>query len=694
MVQRTKSVSRGAVLSGAQGGRAQPFDVRSWQGLTELLQAARDIGLSDENYSELRDIVLQYAQSGGDETLRKQVDEAIAKFNITRPKVEEEDTFGKKEMKSVLKPPLSDGGTIAPPASVRRPTPQFVPQIRTPQTPQQPIIASEPPVERQQVETPMPPEDAVPHNLPTVHEATAFAAQPVNNLNQQMPQSQPSVQQVPPQQVFQQQVSQSGVPVQQPPMEAQTLPPVTQFPPTPVQMQQQFVQQAPQMQQLSQMQSVPMRTLEDHKRRIAEIKHEVNAKVGNPVTLIEAGNSLGKDYMNALLSAMKASAAGYTGSLDVEMARLENAADLILKQPIEQLKKQPDRESAQSPVQKPAEISVPENTSSADLNKSAPVVEEVKSEEEQQAEIPGMQLSGTVSEIAATDAEIQSVPTVQTTTPVRSKEPEKKEDTEIPQPAAPFASPPAPELKKEAGTPTPKPPSRSVKPQGEKEIPPLSDKPVNQNAPATAKPVVPKIEPAVLSVADMLKKKVGPDASAVPPEKKNPDETGTIGSPTIPSVNTPKTSTGQGASNPPATALSGPSILQTGVFSAPTQDAGMIGNSDKHAARVPNQTEISSPEVTTGLNQLLSEWNLFKSSGLLGIGPRGMEHPLYKKLAQLSMFAVVAGRWENSSPKVTQSIKDYVNAWRHEQGIMYVPSETFEHYLRRVVLRIVRRQKG
>jgi hypothetical protein len=104
------------------------------------------------------------------------------------------------------------------------------------------------------------------------------------------------------------------------------------------------------------------------------------------------------------------------------------------------------------------------------------------------------------------------------------------------------------------------------------------------------------------------------------------------------------------------------------------------------------QTELSTPQITTMLNKLLHEWSIFGGSGLFGMGPGGAEHPLFKQLSVLSMGEVVAGRWNNADPKVIKIIKQYVDAWRHEQGIIFTPNETFEHYLRRVVQRIVKRQ--
>src|SRR5690606_267494 len=41
------------------------------------------------------------------------------------------------------------------------------------------------------------------------------------------------------------------------------------------------------------------------RERINEIKHDVNSRVGNPVNLIQADENIGREYMSALLAAMK-----------------------------------------------------------------------------------------------------------------------------------------------------------------------------------------------------------------------------------------------------------------------------------------------------------------------------------------------------------------------------------------------------
>lgn len=103
---------------------------------------------------------------------------------------------------------------------------------------------------------------------------------------------------------------------------------------------------------------------------------------------------------------------------------------------------------------------------------------------------------------------------------------------------------------------------------------------------------------------------------------------------------------------------------------------------------------LFSKEVEEGLEQLLAEWSIFKKSGLFGTGPKGKEHPLFKKISPLHIPLLLAGRFEGANQEIKQSITDYMNGWRYEQGIIYQQGETFEHYLRRVIRHILDLQKG
>ena len=63
----------------------------------------------------------------------------------------------------------------------------------------------------------------------------------------------------------------------------------------------------------------------DVQERIKEIKKLVNDKVGNPINLIDAHNEVGREYMNALLDAMKKSNGGKLEEVEQAMERLETA---------------------------------------------------------------------------------------------------------------------------------------------------------------------------------------------------------------------------------------------------------------------------------------------------------------------------------------------------------------------------------
>lgn len=104
------------------------------------------------------------------------------------------------------------------------------------------------------------------------------------------------------------------------------------------------------------------------------------------------------------------------------------------------------------------------------------------------------------------------------------------------------------------------------------------------------------------------------------------------------------------------------------------------------------EEEIKRSDVTDGLSNLLDEWEIFRGS-FFHRDDRGILNPLYLTLKDLPMSNVMAGRFEGAKTNVVISINDYVNAWRFEQAIEYLPMETFEHYLRRVINKILLRTR-
>ena len=145
---------------------------------------------------------------------------------------------------------------------------------------------------------------------------------------------------------------------------------------------------------------------------------------------------------------------------------------------------------------------------------------------------------------------------------------------------------------------------------------------------------------------------------------------------------------------PPASVPSVPMFQSVAAAQAPLRSITELPTADQVNSVSAGGDPLATKEVDAGLNQLLSEWMLFKKSGLFGAGPHGVEHPLFKKLAPLQIPLILAGRFEGATQEIKQSITDYMNGWRYEQGIVYEKDETFERYLRRVIRHIIDLQKA
>ncbi len=302
----------------------------------------------------------------------------------------------------------------------------------------------------------------------------------------------------------------------------------------------------------------------DYAERIKEIKHLVNEKVGNPVNLIDSNNTLGKEYMNALLDAMKKVNGGQPQEVADAMIRLENACTQVMG--IDSV-----------PIMTPGSTGFTKDQHS---EVHTPVFNEV--------EIP---------------AAVKETPA---------------------------------EEKVQIGY------SEEVNP---------------------VRITVVKDEPLV-SVFETL-----PSDSQ---EKKqtDSDETHTI---------TPLHSVAEEKQ-----------VQDSRRFE---QKAQTEAHEVQEALQISQMDPLMTPQITAGLSQLLSEWSLFKSSGIFGTGPSGKDHALYTKLRSLTMATVIAGRFEGATPKMRQSIGDYMNGWRYEEGIVHEVGETFEHYLRRVIFVILNKKK-
>ncbi len=307
--------------------------------------------------------------------------------------------------------------------------------------------------------------------------------------------------------------------------------------------------------------------------RIREIKALVNEKVGNPVNLVDINNSVGREYMSALLDAMKRINSGM--SADTAMQRLEKAylaVEDTLRNMAVDMPQAADTVLVPTPVTfLPSELST--ETTPAPMSYAAPT-----------AYVP-----------------VTSVPQ-----PLYQSEPALPQTPKYQIPVEPVGTP------------------------------------------------APRYEPAMV-----------PQPVVVIPNYNQP--------PVVPTIHTPTPHTFSSLAD-----MVQQAHAQTGLPTTPAAAHPLMAGDP-----------LLSLEVESGLDQLLSEWSIFKKSGIFGTGPKGREHPLYKKMSELQIPLLLAGRFEGATQEVRQSLTDYMNGWRYEQGLIYEKGETFEHYLRRVIRHIL-----
>lgn len=505
------------------------FDLKSWQGLTEVLKVARESNLAPHAYSEFRNLVLEYAQQkGSDPELKKRIDAII-------------NTFG--EQKQI--PPATPLNTIAPQ-----------------QKEHAPIQAAAP--------------------LPRQDERSGRRGIPT--FTQQM--IAPVVDQA-----------------------SQTTAPIATSEPLPVAVAEVPEAVTPNIEvKETPSPEVSLKSIEEHRVRIMDMKRRVNALVGNPITLMDHGNNIGREYMSALLNALKATSPGSTANAGEAMSTLEAAFVKIL-------------EHAAAPAEEPAP-------------KVATADEKPAKESEPAIEPPTAEPQPKIEEV-----QVQAEPQEEAALPVEI--PVEKPDV-----VAPVASQSTPEQKdkrwNEAGGDVDLASQiktlRSELKAREIEIPNRPERPRRSLIP---------------SIIEMEEEPIpAPVPEEREPHKQAADELST------------------------STLTNRANSTMTGIT---------LGTP---------QAELVSPEISSALSDFLHEWSIFASSGIFGMGPAGIEHPLYIRLSRLPMGEVLSGRFDDADMKTVHLIKGYVDAWRHEQGIAYNPTETFEHYLRRVTQRIMKRQKG
>jgi len=419
--------------------------------------------------------------------------------------------------------------------------------------------------------------------------------------------------------------------------------------------------------------------------RIKQIKHEINEKVGNPVNLMDVNNEVGKEYMQALLDAMKKSTGG-VGGIDIAMGRLEaayNAALVALA----------DNKFAKK-----------EDEPVTEVKKEEPVIEETKNievEDEPQKEVLKWQPQEEKEESKEESKEKVSEKELLPTEP----EPIKLKVKEVPAvetPVRPTEKPTTPEVVVE--TVSQPPVLETVNQEVSSDSSP-SNLPVAEPVPnPTPEPTSPH---SLRALADSVKLERSEQASRRQIAVPSSDVAETLSQPVVsvaaenvaaapsnlpvePEVELPPT--------PPEVPVQTP-VASTSAHPASMQPFGpgerVETNDSNFAVGKPHtlENELQSDDITTGLDQLLSEWKLFMRSGMIGIGPRGRNHPLYKKLASLPMSSIISGRFEGATPEIKQTISDYMKGWRYEQNVVHDMTESFEHYLRRVIHHIVKKSK-
>lgn len=358
-------------------------------------------------------------------------------------------------------------------------------------------------------------------------------------------------------------------------------------------------------------------------QRIKEIKSLVNEKVGNPVNLVDINNEVGREYMAALLDAMKKINSG--SSAASAMQRLETAYSSV-----ESALKDHDA------AEKSAEAKVaPTPTLTPTPETNVPASPQIKSEP---AVSPAQ---------SAAPSEPQKAPSSPTFSPI-SVEQTKSIETEQAMDSRPIV------------------PLTQSEPVGQKTVP------VQPTPAPSAQPVAPEVK----SSPEQPSSSWGPETDELPKPAAAP-------APIESKVEQQQVATPTRYQS--ASLAESPTKLRT---PADLPNASALETSS--VAGDPLFTK----QVDDGLNQLLSDWVLFKKSGLFGTGPKGMSHPLYLKIKDLQIPLLLAGRFEGATQEIKQSVTDYMNGWRYEQGIIYEQGETFDHYLRRVIRHILDLQKN
>lgn len=624
--------------SNDRSSEAVRFDLSSQDGVLQALYAVRTSDLTATERNELRDKLFTLSRSG-DERLREQLQSRLAELPLS------------EEFTAVVASKSADSATSNQTGFARgRRTPQF--SVRNKPSASEPVRSDEKPTTSDLKSDAKP--DQKPAPTPQTND-TATQVAPNSSVTKQPAAT--NVASVTPDQTATGAAEEAEMTEESTPAPA-TSTPAPANPSVP-------------SEQPVNTHSTPTEAAPPTLERIREIKHYVNERIGNPVNLVDLDNEIGRAYMSALLAAMQSvnNETGVAGTAQMqELERVFAQVETLLLQSNE------------------AATANNDQAEEAAAQSSPPI----------RAGLP----TKAVSEVSS-DHTVASVPNQTAPAPVVSEDvdastfttPSTAPITEIPQGQAtpiaddksqPAAAAPIPTTEQSIFTPQPVPVDTAaqgpdIAPQAsepaktaleelqssESEIPsPTVEIPKEPQQEVVTQPQSSQDIPADADVANDATQDQAAVSNAVP-IRRMPDQA------------TPQTALPQPITSPQ------PSVAQE---SAPTVDTRLKELDAAAAARNKYDGDpLYAPEVDGGLDQLLMEWSLFKSSGLFGTGPNGREHPLFKKLAPEMVNDILLGKFDGSRPEIIQSITDYMNGWRYEQGVVYQPGETFETYLRRVI---------
>lgn len=575
------------------------FDFDSQAGILFVLRAIRAADVSSADKNALKDLVFLYSTGGKDEATKKKLADTLTLHKITPQTVQNEVKISAPVETQTVQSTSPTTGFMG-----GRLTPVFIPpqvstEVKAPAPAPAPTPAAVVNTVVPPVITPTPTISDVPKPEPV-----APVVVPAEKITPVIPNVRPVV----------------SIPTPQP--EVKVVQPVQ--PAEPVANNIELSKKA------DSTTDVPAEYAAARMERIRVIKSDVNARVGNPVNLVDVDNVLGREYMSALLEAMKLLSSASEQESIAAMQRLET----VYQQVVALLDTKKDQVTPVAPV-----------------TTATPVA--------------------TIPVAVAPVTPVAPVSVAPVAVPVQ---------VQVPAPAPEIIAPVV---------------AMPVVP-----VPVATPAPVSVMTPPVERVSDFAVRSKVSEKSDVPVAKSGWDIQSENPVSKTVDVVSSVGSVVAPTdsvtvarMSTPPAEPLRPVVAPVAPAYT-PEITPSVSEVEPLRAITELPTADEVSAiEAMSSNPLYTKDVDAGLEQLLGEWSIFKKSGLFGTGPKGREHPLYIKISGMQVPLILSGRFEGSTQEIKQSVTDYMNGWRYEQGIIYEANETFDQYLRRVIRHIIDLQK-